>query len=558
MGYGYNTYIALTLAMAACCNKAKAQAPVMEKSPNRIEIQNNLELPADTVSTISFNEAREDYVSNHILNERDAARIENETAAKVMTVAENDSILQEKIYQSIVDIEPDLMRFLSLSENIKFQAYYDRSGRKWTIGNGLTTLSCGRAVRKGDYFFSEDEMRNENLYKIKKDIVPLIAKYLPRWLDFDYQQKLVLLDMFWNNGAGQGVLTNGPSKDAYFKTLSEAQKQEIADMIKNNNQKVVDENRVYSLNDLPEWRNLNVFERTFLSSMYANNNLVKGTDVNFKYGEKWGTLMDFQRREVTELLQQKQRFSEFSAPGLPNRFGAQNVNDSTVLYRNFLNEQSYNLSEIPAWYKLSEKKQEEITQKLADANNKLEHNGHIVAAKSIPAWYFLSTKEKKILHSVFKGLNLIRKDAKNNINPILSGLCCELNLYLADKTPENLERATARIASFVYCKGEVLTGLLKRANLRAKLFSGEIKFGSEGDNSIDLSQVVIGATAACNKKDLTNEKALCEALNNCKIGKTYDDTIRYEQTRISKIRKGPQNRPSVKTGYRIRIGARSH
>ena len=226
-----------------------------------------------------------------------------------------------------------------------------------------------------------------------------------------------------------------------------------------------------------------------------------------------------------------------SAFAIPEYSSAWQSKDSTIHYQDFVVEADYTLSDVNVWYKQTEERQLEIAQRLAEKNKTTTYHEHLVSAKEIPAWYFLSQQERnKLQTEVFKGRDLFRQNSKTKKQqPILSGLCCELNLYLADKTQKNKERVAARIASFVHAGDKVLSGLLKRANLRAQIFLGNITFGN-GENQIDLDEVHLGAASEIKIADLNNPQAICDSLHNCKAGLNYKDTIRRQESLVNKSR----------------------
>lgn len=489
-----------------------------------------------------------EHVSNHILNERDLAKQRAELYEAQIAV--KDSLLEEEIYQDILELEPQLLRFMALSEDIKFVAYKDRTANIMTIANGLTKIN-GRPVRRGDVI-NEQKMIEETRKFFRTNIVPSIAKYLQNWKLFEPHEKIVLLDMFWNNGIGKGVLLNGSIKDPYCRTLSDAQRQEIADSIKNNNNAINYNGHTISMRDLPEWRNLGINVKTSLSSLYSNNNITRGDDIHHFYNEKMGILQQSQRLNIANLLLEQKKEKE---NGLINRWSPNYVNDSTIRYRDFLIDQTYTLSDVSPWDQLNEKEQEEAAKKLADANKSVLYNGHRVSANDLPAWDFLSKKDRQTLERVFKGRSLLQKNSKNQSLPLLTGLCCELNLYLVNKTPENRERVATRIASFVHSGNKVVTGLLKRANFRALVFSGQVSLDASEENSIDLNEIHIGAISSAKISDFNNPQTFCDTVMGVKAGRTYEDTIAREKARIQH-RPAQWRKQASSQSIRIRSGAR--
>lgn len=539
MDFGYAKYIAVTLAVAATI-KAKAQPDSPELNKEKAQVaDSSYKAAADYVPA-------EDMVSNHIVTEKDVAYLDALKAAQA-AATQNDSVLQEKIYQSIAEIEHDAVRFIAHFENIKMNAYWDKVARKWTIGFGNIKHPNGKPVRSGDRIKDEPELMFYFRDYFRQHIVPSIAKYLPTWFLLDKQQKIALVDMFWNAGSGQGVLSNKKEYDGKFLHLSERQRQEVANKLAQQDQSVVYQDRTYSLSDLPEWRNLGVACRTALTSLYSNNGLTKGYKSNPEYEEKWSICNEEQRRDICEtLLRQKALKESSSAPYavqlMPEKWNMTQVNDSTIRYAGFVAENDYTLSDVPAWYLLKPAQQQKLSELLTHKNDSVTYQGKHFENKDVPSWYFLNKAERDSISKVLPKDVLVRKSGDSPKKAVLSNLGYELNAYALTKTPEAGERVATRLASYIHSRGKEVPALQKRANIRAMVFLGEIELNGSGDNSINLEDVHIGASYALKIEDLNNAKTVCDTVNSVTAGKNFADTMQTQVRPMVRIRTGSRGR----------------
>ena len=115
-----------------------------------------------------------------------------------------DSLKIANICDSIRDLEYDAVRLIAMSESIEMSAYYDKAAGKWTIGFGNITHPDGTPVKKGDRIEDENMLMHYFRSFFEKKVAPNIYKYItPAWDKFNRQEKLALLDLFWNAGSGK-------------------------------------------------------------------------------------------------------------------------------------------------------------------------------------------------------------------------------------------------------------------------------------------------------------------------------------------------------------------
>lgn len=564
MNFGYKTFLALTLATAACF-RSKAQGAGLQKSDNLIEAVAPRTPPMHT----------------------DSATFENTlppAEGEAQAVEENDTI-----YQSVLDIEHDAVRLIAHFESIKMNAYWDKVAKKWTIGFGNITHPDGRPIRRGDKIKDEAELMHYFRSYFREKVAPAIKKYLPTWDQFAKNEKLALLDLFWNAGSGQGVLFTKKENDAGWQRLPEKLKEDIARHLLEKNEKVSVDGISCSLADVPEWRNLDRGEKDIFGNMYFNNNIVKGDEFNRGYNEKLRFLDGERRTEISDLLKQqrdlklkadmsakaflaltKTDFAAIAPKPLPLKMPSsqyREVNDSTISYMGFVASENYTYSDLPQWYKLDDRTRKEVCKRLADANRSIICKGvGIFDVSNVPAWYLLNNGDKIAMEKAFEeNPEVLHRTALEPANsPVLTDLGCELNAYALNHNADMRERAASRIASFIRSRGKVVPALQKRANIRAKIFSGEIQLGGEGDNSIDLDKVSIGASYSLSVNDLNDTKLICDSINNCKYGKNFADTMEYQLTHAAKTPVKNNTRVRNKNIKRLqprilaRAGARGH
>ena len=526
--FGYKLKLATILAVAATYQTRAQDAALHAQNTDNQHPRDSVgvlnrqtpESQPDT-TTISFEEARQNISQTPVTSAEEVA----------------DTLQLEKIKQRLTEIGPKVVRFIAHFENIKMHAYWDKVARKWTIGFGNTTRPDGKPVRRGDKIKDEAElMLYFNDYFLEK-VAPSVAKYFPNWLELNEDQQVATCDLFWN--AGAGVLANHKEYDLSVQNLNEKQRQEVAQLLQNKNEKVLFAGQAVSLSDIPEWRNLSVPVRTALQPTYSNAHIIKGEAVNPTYSEKFQILNEQQREDVLKLTSMLQVATGFPLDNLggtqfQSKWNPAQVNDSTIHYQGFVIDQTYTASDVPMWYKLSDTKQEQLGKLLADANSSVVFNGRAIASKEVPALYFTSKEDQRAVRQSLGSADLlVRKPTDNKRKPVLSNLAYELNLYAITKDPVAQERAATRMAAFTRSRGKVVPALQKRANIRAQVFLGQINLNGEGENSINLETVNIGASYSVKVSDLNKPKAICDSIKDCAYGKTYGDTLRAELAQTS-------------------------
>jgi lysozyme len=105
------------------------------------------------------------------------------------------SVVNYSTKQSPLDIVKPL---LDQNEGFKEQAYYDKLGKVWTIGNGLTYYPDGSKVKQGDTITREQN--NKYVDSVLQERVSKLSKY-PNWSKLNPNQQATLLDFSYNTGA---------------------------------------------------------------------------------------------------------------------------------------------------------------------------------------------------------------------------------------------------------------------------------------------------------------------------------------------------------------------
>lgn len=95
-----------------------------------------------------------------------------------------------------------------LDENEGFEknAYYDKSGKVWTIGNGLTYYpDTKQKVKEGDTITRD--LNNKYVDSVLQERVNKLSKY-PNWEKLNPNQQATLLDFSYNTGANWNKTDN--------------------------------------------------------------------------------------------------------------------------------------------------------------------------------------------------------------------------------------------------------------------------------------------------------------------------------------------------------------
>jgi GH24 family phage-related lysozyme (muramidase) len=105
---------------------------------------------------------------------------------------EQETVKQEK---------PKLPAWHSLisgSEGMRTDAYWDSTGKVWTIGKGSTTHPDGRPVREGDTI-TPDQANQYMEHYVNKNLVPKLEK-IPTWGKMNDNQRGALISFGYNVG----------------------------------------------------------------------------------------------------------------------------------------------------------------------------------------------------------------------------------------------------------------------------------------------------------------------------------------------------------------------
>jgi lysozyme len=95
--------------------------------------------------------------------------------------------------------KPAWYDLVSKSEGIRTKAYWDPTGKVWTIGKGSTTHPDGRPVKQGDVITSEQADEYMQDY-VNKNLVPKLQKRIPTWDKLNTNQQGALISFGYNVG----------------------------------------------------------------------------------------------------------------------------------------------------------------------------------------------------------------------------------------------------------------------------------------------------------------------------------------------------------------------
>lgn len=94
--------------------------------------------------------------------------------------------------------KPAWHSLISGSEGMKTDAYWDDTGKLWTIGKGSTTHPDGRPVKRGDKI-TPDQADQYMEHYVNKNLVPKLEK-IPTWGKMSENQKGALVSFGYNVG----------------------------------------------------------------------------------------------------------------------------------------------------------------------------------------------------------------------------------------------------------------------------------------------------------------------------------------------------------------------
>ena len=94
--------------------------------------------------------------------------------------------------------KPAWYDLVSKSEGMRTKAYWDSTGKVWTIGKGSTTHPDGRPVKQGDVISSDQADEYMQDY-VNKKLVPKLEK-IPTWKKLNPNQQGALISFGYNMG----------------------------------------------------------------------------------------------------------------------------------------------------------------------------------------------------------------------------------------------------------------------------------------------------------------------------------------------------------------------
>ena len=94
--------------------------------------------------------------------------------------------------------KPAWHSLISGSEGMKTDAYWDATGKVWTIGKGSTTHPDGRPVKRGDKI-TPDQADQYMEHYVNKNLIPKLEK-IPTWGKMNENQRGALVSFGYNVG----------------------------------------------------------------------------------------------------------------------------------------------------------------------------------------------------------------------------------------------------------------------------------------------------------------------------------------------------------------------
>jgi len=91
------------------------------------------------------------------------------------------------------------MKLISEYEGLKTTAYWDNTGRVWTIGKGTTKYPNGSKVKQGDTITEEQATQFAQAY-IDTKIIPTLSKTIPTWTEMSPNQQSAIISFAYNVG----------------------------------------------------------------------------------------------------------------------------------------------------------------------------------------------------------------------------------------------------------------------------------------------------------------------------------------------------------------------
>lgn len=95
--------------------------------------------------------------------------------------------------------KPAWYGLVSGAEGMRTKAYWDSTGKVWTIGKGSTTHPSGAPVKQGDVIKPEQADEYMEHY-VSKNLVPKLEKSIPTWKNLNPNQQGALISFGYNVG----------------------------------------------------------------------------------------------------------------------------------------------------------------------------------------------------------------------------------------------------------------------------------------------------------------------------------------------------------------------
>ena len=90
---------------------------------------------------------------------------------------------------------------LKENEGFRPKAYWDKTGKTWTVGHGLTVMPDGRKVGPKDSLTEDESVAAMKDY-VSKRLLPAAERHVPGWKTMDPRLRAAMLDTAYNAGPG--------------------------------------------------------------------------------------------------------------------------------------------------------------------------------------------------------------------------------------------------------------------------------------------------------------------------------------------------------------------
>jgi lysozyme len=91
------------------------------------------------------------------------------------------------------------MKLIEEFEGLKTEAYWDSTGKVWTIGQGTTTYPNGKPVKKGDKITKEQAREYAETF-VNDVVIPRLQETIPTWNEMTPNQQAALISFSYNAG----------------------------------------------------------------------------------------------------------------------------------------------------------------------------------------------------------------------------------------------------------------------------------------------------------------------------------------------------------------------